>query len=70
MTLKLYCARVADAPLAGQGLYDTIYQEDNVPIQKTQRPLNGLTALKAQFHFMEYPNRKHFFEAYRPAGDR
>src|SRR5271157_1384773 len=60
--------------------------DDNVHFQGTQRLLNRLIALNKQFHFMEYPNRRHgvqgsgpvhldtlrysFFEEYLPAGPR
>jgi dipeptidyl-peptidase-4 len=60
--------------------------DDNVHFQGTQRLLNRLIALNKQFHFMEYPNRRHgvqgsdpvhldtlrygFFEEYLPAGGR
>ena len=60
--------------------------DDNVHFQGTQRLLNRLIALGKQFHFMEYPNRRHgvqgsdpvhldtlrysFFEEYLPAGPR
>ncbi len=55
--------------------------DDNVHFQGTQRLLNRLIELDKQFHFMEYPNRRHgisgdhldtlrygFFEEYLPAG--
>ena len=60
--------------------------DDNVHFQGTQRLLNRLIALNKQFHFMEYPNRRHgvqgsdplhldtlrysFFEEYLPPGPR
>ncbi|HTX33591.1 MAG TPA: S9 family peptidase [Bryobacteraceae bacterium] len=57
--------------------------DDNVHFQGTQRLLNRLIDLDKQFHFMEYPNRRHgisgvhldtlrygFFEEYLPAGGR
>ncbi|HEY1340676.1 MAG TPA: DPP IV N-terminal domain-containing protein [Bryobacteraceae bacterium] len=60
--------------------------DDNVHFQGTQRLLNKLISLNKQFHFMEYPNRRHgvqgsdpahldnlrygFFEEYLPAGAR
>jgi dipeptidyl-peptidase-4 len=60
--------------------------DDNVHFQGTQRLLNKLISLNKQFHFMEYPNRRHgvqgsdpahldtlrysFFEEYLPAGPR
>jgi dipeptidyl-peptidase-4 len=60
--------------------------DDNVHFQGTQRLLNRLIALNKQFHFMEYPNRRHgvqgsdpvhldtlrygFFEEYLPAGPK
>jgi len=57
--------------------------DDNVHFQGTQRLLNRLIELGKQFHFMEYPNRRHgisgdhldtlrygFFEEYLPAGAR
>ncbi len=57
--------------------------DDNVHFQGTQRLLNRLIELDKQFHFMEYPNRRHgisgdhldtlrygFFEEYLPAGGR
>ena len=60
--------------------------DDNVHFQGTQRLLNRLISLNKQFHFMEYPNRRHgvqgsdplhldtlrysFFEEYLPAGPR
>ena len=57
--------------------------DDNVHFQGTQRLLNRLIDLNKQFHFMEYPNRRHgisgthldtlrygFFEEYLPAGGR
>jgi dipeptidyl-peptidase-4 len=60
--------------------------DDNVHFQGTQKLLNRLIALNKQFHFMEYPNRRHgvqgsdpvhldtlrygFFEEYLPAGPR
>ena len=57
--------------------------DDNVHFQGTQRLLNRLIDLDKQFHFMEYPNRRHgisgnhldtlrygFFEEYLPAGPR
>jgi dipeptidyl-peptidase-4 len=60
--------------------------DDNVHFQGTQMLLNKLISLNKQFHFMEYPNRRHgvqgsdpihldtlrysFFEEYLPAGPR
>jgi dipeptidyl-peptidase-4 len=57
--------------------------DDNVHFQGTQRLLNRLIELDKQFHFMEYPNRRHgitgnhldtlrygFFEEYLAAGGR
>jgi dipeptidyl-peptidase-4 len=60
--------------------------DDNVHFQGTQRLINRLIALNKQFHFMEYPNRRHgvqgsdpvhldtlrysFFEEYLPAGPK
>jgi dipeptidyl-peptidase-4 len=60
--------------------------DDNVHFQGTQRLLNQLISLNKQFHFMEYPNRRHgvqgsdpvhldtlrysFFEEYLPPGAR
>jgi dipeptidyl-peptidase-4 len=60
--------------------------DDNVHFQGTERLLNKLISLNKQFHFMEYPNRRHgvqasdpvhldtlrysFFEEYLPAGPR
>jgi dipeptidyl-peptidase-4 len=60
--------------------------DDNVHFQGTQRLLNRLISLNKQFHFMEYPNRRHgvqgsdpvhldtlrysFFEEYLPPGPR
>ena len=57
--------------------------DDNVHFQGTQRLLNRLIELNKQFHFMEYPNRRHgisgahldtlrygFLEEYLPAGGR
>ena len=57
--------------------------DDNVHFQGTQRLINRLIDLNKQFHFMEYPNRRHgiagthldtlrygFFEEYLPAGGR
>jgi dipeptidyl-peptidase-4 len=60
--------------------------DDNVHFQGTQRLLNKLISLNKQFHFMEYPNRRHgvqgsdpahldtlrysFFEEYLPPGPR
>jgi dipeptidyl-peptidase-4 len=57
--------------------------DDNVHFQGTQRMINRLIDLNKQFHFMEYPNRRHgisgihldtlrygFFEEYLPAGGR
>ena len=60
--------------------------DDNVHFQGTERLLNRLIALNKQFHFMEYPNRRHgvqasdpvhldtlrysFFEEYLPPGPR
>ena len=60
--------------------------DDNVHFQGTQRLLNRLIALNKQFHFMEYPNRRHgvqgsdplhldtlrysFFEEYLPPGPK
>jgi len=60
--------------------------DDNVHFQGTQRLLNRLIALDKQFHFMEYPNRRHgvqgsdpvhldtlrysFFEEYLAAGPK
>ncbi|MBZ5621915.1 MAG: S9 family peptidase [Acidobacteriia bacterium] len=57
--------------------------DDNVHFQGTQRLLNRLIDLNKQFHFMEYPNRRHgivgthldtlrygFLEEYLPAGPR
>ena len=60
--------------------------DDNVHFQGTQRLLNKLISLNKQFHFMEYPNRRHgvqgsdpvhldtlrysFFEEYLPPGPK
>jgi dipeptidyl-peptidase-4 len=60
--------------------------DDNVHFQGTQRLLNRLIGLNKQFHFMEYPNRRHgvqgsdplhldtlrysFFEEYLPPGPK
>ncbi len=57
--------------------------DDNVHFQGTQRMINRLIELNKQFHFMEYPNRRHgisgshlenmrygFFLEYLPAGGR
>jgi dipeptidyl-peptidase-4 len=60
--------------------------DDNVHFQGTQRLLNRLISLNKQFHFMEYPNRRHgvqgsdplhldtlrysFFEEYLPPGPK
>jgi len=57
--------------------------DDNVHFQGTQRLLNRLIELNKQFHFMEYPNRRHgiggphlenlrygFLLEYLPAGGR
>ena len=72
--------------LKGKLLIDHGSGDDNVHFQGTQRLLNRLIALNKQFHFMEYPNRRHgvqgsdpvhldtlrysFFEEYLPAGAR
>jgi Prolyl oligopeptidase family len=41
--------------------------DDNVHFQGTQRLLNKLISLNKQFHFMEYPNRRHGVRGSDPA---
>jgi len=69
--------------LAGKLLIIHGTGDDNVHFQGTQRLLNRLIDLNKQFHFMEYPNRRHgiggphletlrygFLMEYLPAGGR